>query len=176
MINRSALFIDNAYLHKCTPQNIQIDFEILSDYLCRDTQKLRTYFYDCMPYQSNPSTENEKIKYSQYSKFISVIEKLPRFQTRFGKLSKREDGSFEQKRVDILLAVELVRLSWSKQIGHAIIIAGDSDFVPAIEAAKDAGVIVSLYYSNQSIHNELLSSVDERYLMGEDFFNTVKRQ
>lgn len=94
---------------------------------------------------------------------------------RFGKLSKIRNGKFEQKKVDILMAVELVRLSWSHQIGHAIIVSGDSDFVPAIEAAKDAGVITTLYYSKKSVHNELLSAVDERYEMGPSFFKSVQR-
>jgi len=95
---------------------------------------------------------------------------------RFGKLRKNRDGSFEQKRVDILMAVELVRLSWSHQIGHAIIVSGDSDFVPAIEAANDAGVITTLYYSKKSVHDELLSAVDERYEMNQSFFESIRRQ
>lgn len=94
---------------------------------------------------------------------------------RFGKLSKSKTGEYEQKRVDILLAVELVRLSWSHQISHAILVTGDSDFVPAVEAAKDAGVITSLYYSRKSIHDELLQAVDERYEMDDDFIRSVKR-
>jgi uncharacterized LabA/DUF88 family protein len=76
---------------------------------------------------------------------------------------------------DILLAVELVRLSWSGQIGYAVIVTGDSDFVPAIEAAKDAGVITRLYYSRRAVHDELLSAVDERFEMDDTFFDRVRR-
>jgi uncharacterized LabA/DUF88 family protein len=94
---------------------------------------------------------------------------------RFGKLRKNRDGTFEQKRVDILLAVELVRLSWSHQIGHAVIVTGDSDFVPAIEAAKDAGVITTLYYSRRAVHDELLTSVDERYEMDDVFIEKIRK-
>ncbi|WP_342764874.1 NYN domain-containing protein [Methanoregula sp.] len=78
--------------------------------------------------------------------------------------------------MDILLAVELVRLAWSGQIGYAALVTGDSDFVPAIEAAKDAGVITKLYYSRQSVHDELLSAVDERFEMDLAFINKVKRE
>ncbi|WFN33482.1 NYN domain-containing protein [Methanogenium sp. S4BF] len=69
----------------------------------------------------------------------------------------------------------MVRLSWAHQIGHAIIVTGDSDFVPAVEAAKDAGVITSLYYSRKSIHDELLQAVDERYEMNDEFIQSVRR-
>jgi len=157
------------------PNGIRVDFERFCATVYGDRERLRTYFYDCMPYQSEPPTEDERIRYGNYCKFREIVENLPRFQMRFGKLSKSRDGSFEQKRVDILMAVELVRLSWSHQIGHAIIVSGDSDFVPAIEAAKDAGVITTLYYSKKSVHNELLSAVDERYEMSQSFFESVRR-
>lgn len=43
-----------------------------------------------------------------------------------------------------------------------MVIAGDSDFVPAVEQAKDAGVVVRLLYFRESCHDELLDAVDER--------------
>jgi len=78
-----------------------------------------------------------------------------------------------QKRVDILLAVELVRLSWSKGIGTAILVTGDSDFVPAVEAAKDAGVLIQLWYSRSAIHNELLDAVDEYFPITQELIDSV---
>jgi len=176
MIHRAAVFIDNGYLSKVVPNGMKIDFEQFCTRVCGDKERLRTYFYDCMPYRNEPPAEDEKIRYANYCKFRDIIESLPRFQMRFGKLRKNRDGSFEQKRVDILMAVELVRLSWSHQIGHAIIVSGDSDFVPAIEAANDAGVITTLYYSKKSVHDELLSAVDERYEMNQSFFESIRRQ
>jgi uncharacterized LabA/DUF88 family protein len=175
MNNRVAVFIDNGYLSKVLNDGTKIDFVKFCDNVCGTHERLRTYFYDCKPYVSEPPTPEEKAKVSQYNKFANKIEALPRFQMRYGKLRKNRDGSYEQKRVDILLAVELVRLSWSGQIGYAVIVSGDSDFVPAIEAAKDAGVITKLYYSRKAVHDELLSAVDERFEMNADFFDQVKR-
>lgn len=175
MNNRAAVFIDNGYVKKILSNGVHMDFMKFCKKACGDRERLRTYFYDCMPYQSEPPTEDEKVRYSRYCKFRNSIEKQPRFQMRFGKLSRSKNGDFEQKRVDILLAVELVRLSWAHQIGHAILLTGDSDFVPAVEAAKDAGVITSLYYSRKSIHDELLQAVDERYELDDTFIQSVKR-
>lgn len=175
MNNRVAIFIDNGYLSKVLNDGKKIDFVKFSEVVCDGKERLKTYFYDCKPYVSEPPTNDEKTKVSQYNKFASKVERLPRFQMRYGKLRKNHDGSFEQKRVDILLAVERVRLSWSGQIGHAVIVSGDSDFVPAIEAAKDAGVITKLYYSRRSVHDELLSAVDERVEMDAAFIERVKR-
>lgn len=67
-------------------------------------------------------------------------------------------------------------LSWGKQIGKAILVTGDSDFVPAVIAAKDAGVLVQLYYSRSSVHDELLSAVDESFEITRDLIDKVKRE
>jgi len=56
-----------------------------------------------------------------------------------------------------------------------VIVTGDSDFVPAIEAAKDAGVITSLYYSRKAVHDELLAAVDERYEMDDVFIDKIRK-
>ncbi len=54
-------------------------------------------------------------------------------------------------------------------------VTGDSDFLPAIEAAKAAGVLVTLYYSQSSIHDELLSAVDESEMMDQELISQVAR-
>ena len=61
------------------------------------------------------------------------------------------------------MAVDLVRMGSNRQIEKAVLITGDSDLVPAIEAARDEGVVVVVYYSPNSRHNELLQACDERY-------------
>lgn len=93
--------------------------------------------------------------------YLYNVRRLPRFEVRLGKLAKRPDG-FEQKRVDIMLAVDLVRMSWGRQVETAALVTGDSDFVPAVAAAKDAGVLVKLFYTRDSYHDELYEACDER--------------
>jgi uncharacterized LabA/DUF88 family protein len=65
-------------------------------------------------------------------------------------------------------------MSTNRQIDRAILIAGDSDLVPAIEAARDAGVVVTLYYSPKSVHNELLQASDERVEITHNLININK--
>ena len=162
-VERAAILIDGGYFAKVLKTEFncpQIDFHRFSEIICGDYELLRTYYYTCMPYQSSPPSEEERQRYSDMDRFIYVLRKLPRFEVRLGKLGW-SNGELVQKRVDILLAVDLVRLSWGKQIKKAILVTGDSDFVPAVVAAKDAGVLIQLYYSHVSIHDELLSTVDK---------------
>lgn len=171
------MFIDGGYLNKVLENEFAraaIDYGKLAQEVAQGTERLRTYYYHCMPYQSNPPTEEEKRRHAAMARFVDALKRLPRFEFRQGKLARR-DGGFEQKRVDIWIAVDLVRLSFSHQISSAVLMTGDSDLVPAIEAAKDAGVVVQLYYSKHSVHQELLQACDERYEIDQAFIRKVQR-
>jgi|GEM_PF-3888112 len=48
---------------------------------------------------------------------------------------------YKQKRVDNLLTVDLTRAIWKDNISEAILIIGDSDFVPAVEEANRAQIL-----------------------------------
>jgi uncharacterized LabA/DUF88 family protein len=106
---------------------------------------------------------------------MAALSRLPRFQVRLGKLEyrgARQDGSpiFAQKRVDILLGVDMVELAATRQIGRAILVAGDSDFLPAIEVVKRHGVLTVLWHGTRgghgrqsTCHNDLWDMCDERF-------------
>lgn len=175
--NRAAVLIDGAYLTKILDVDFgkpKIDLARFSDILCGKNERLRTYYYNCMPYQSCPPTEEERRRFAAMDKFVYTLKKLPRFEVKLGRLGCI-GGEFVQKRVDIALAVDLVRLSCGRMIGKAVIVTGDSDFVPAIEAAKEAGVLTVLYYSPSSIHDELLSAVDESVVIDANLIKQVER-
>lgn len=170
MPERSAIFIDGAYLFNVLRQEFggaRINFELLPGELARGTNLIRTYYYSSLPYRSDPPTHQESAFYNRQRQFFSALRLLPRFTVKLGRVERRgrrDDGSpiVEQKRVDILLAVDLVKLSADGHIQQAIMIAGDSDFIPAIEAAKSEGVVVNLFHG-ANCHRELLEEVDEHF-------------
>ena len=175
-MDKAAVFIDGGYLANVLKQlfgEAKIDFGALSNKLCAGVERLRTYFYHCMPYQSSPPTKEESERYAAADRFIYRLKKLPRFEVRLGKLS-HHGTEFVQKRIDVLLSVDLVRMSWGRQIDRAILITGDSDFVPAVQAAKDAGVLVQLYYAPGFVHDEPLQACDDRFEITKELIDSVK--
>lgn len=139
---------------------------------------LRTYFYDCLPYKSNPPTKEEADRFAKKQSFFYKLEGYPRFQVRQGRLELRgndEKGKpiFEQKRVDILLGVDLALLAAKHQIADAAILAGDSDFLPAIEAAKPEGVVVHLFHG-QYPHRDLKQACDERVRITKEMIDAIR--
>ena len=183
MPNRVAIFIDGAYLDFVLREEFhdaRIDYQALSNLLAGDGEILRTYYYHCPVYQGNPPTQDERQRYAAQRQFFSALENIPRYTVRLGRLAYRgndEHGrpKFEQKRVDILLGVDMVLLAAKHAVQDVVLVAGDSDFIPAVEAAKSEGLLVRLYHGANR-HSDLWQLADERIRFTETTINNVRRQ
>jgi uncharacterized LabA/DUF88 family protein len=178
--NRAAVFIDNAYFSKILKNNFgqpRIDYKLFSDTICGSgCERMRTYLYDCMPYQSTVPTPDESLRYSKMDSFMSHLRKLPRFEVRLGSIQKiwvNKNYTYKQKMIDTLLSIDMVKLSSTRQIQDAILVAGDHDFVPAVKASKEAGVVIKLYYA-KPIHDELFEACDEKIEITSELIDKVK--
>lgn len=43
---------------------------------------------------------------------------------------------FQQKRVDLMMGLDIARLAAKGQVTHTALLSGDSDLIPAVEAAR----------------------------------------
>ncbi len=179
MANRVAIFIDGAYLDYLLKDEfggVRIDYSALSQHMAGDSDILRTYYYHCPPYQGNPPTQDESERYSTQRRFFNTLDKLPRYSVRLGRLARRLDHRgrprYEQKRVDILLGVDMVQLAAKQNIQEAILLAGDSDFIPAVAAAKSEGVVIKLFHGERP-HSDLWQETDERTRITQGFIDSI---
>lgn len=169
---RAAIFIDGAYLQKLFQgKNYQLNYAKLADHFLEPLRKhiqidlLRCYFYHCPPWSGSTPSQDELRRMNIHNEFADMIEGLDRWGLRLGKLEKRRDGDkeyFEQKRVDVLLSCDLVKHSAAGHIQHAILIAGDSDLIPAVKSCKESGVTLTLWCGpDHTVHRDLISAADE---------------
>lgn len=139
--------------------------EVLAPRACR-----RVYWYDGAYDTGHPNAPAQQ-------RFLHAIGKLDLIQPRLGHLADVTPGwhrdvratligmgvdldEFEarypltpvrrQKGVNIMLALDLVRLAERGALSQALLLAGDSDFAPAVELARDAGVLISLVSSERN--------------------------
>ena len=178
-VPRVAVFIDGAYLEfvlKAEYRTPKIDFELLVERVSGGRELLRSYYYDCLPFQSEAPTNDERQRFGRRQSFHSALTRLPRFQVRLGKLARRHENGkvrYEQKRVDVLLAVDLVQLAAKHRITDAVLIAGDSDFLPALEVAKGEGVLIHLFHGSTP-HDELYLCCDERSPIDQELIDAIR--
>lgn len=195
---RLAIFIDGGYLAKLAEEefSIWVDYSKLSEEIRKivssktpeQVDLLRTFYYDCLPYQSNPPTEDERNRFAKKRAFFNALKRLPRFVVREGWLAFRGcdvngDPIFQQKQVDLLLGLDFALLSGKNQIAHAAVISGDSDLIPAFYVAKEEGVSVWLFHGprvskkdGQSTYaDELWQEADERTEIDLKFMKSVAR-
>lgn len=177
-----ANFIDAGHLDKrayAAIGTVRIDHRELVRRMAFGCDVLRTLYYDCLPFLgARPSADEERHFYSKRS-FFAALARMPGFAVRLGRLAYRGrdvDGRpvYEQKRVDVSLAVDLARLALRGEITHATLLAGDSDLIPAVELARQEGVVVHLFHGPDA-HRDLVAACDERVELTPQFLASVRR-
>jgi uncharacterized LabA/DUF88 family protein len=197
-VGRLGIFMDGGYIDKVAGDDFGVRpaYDKLADAIADAVRKktldsvdvLRTFYYHCPPYQSNPPTEDEARRFGQARAFYQALGRLPKFEVRQGRLAYRgldAQGKpiFQQKRVDLLLGLDFALLAGKQQISHAAIVSGDSDLIPAIAVAKQEGVVVWLVHGprrskkdgSPTYASELWDAADERLELDQAFMDACAR-
>ncbi len=162
---RAAVFIDGAYLRIAQyragdeGERFQIDIEKMSDELVGSFSRLRTYFYNTLPSDGRMAKGIER--------FHAGLRLANRIEVRLGKTQVSPgDEPDHQKQVDVLLALDMFKLASSGRIDMAILVSGDGDFVPLLQAIKDEGVLTKVVYTRDSVDHELRLVADTHLEIG----------
>lgn len=175
MLTKAAIFIDGGYLSKIVKKffpTARIDLLKFSENLCVDYERVQSYYYNCMPYQSGYPTLEERRRYARMDRFINIVRGLDKFTVQLGRLLRKNDGTFEQKGVDVQLSLDLVELASMKSIEKAYIVSGDSDFVPAVKKANLLGVITQNVYHVVEFSYHLRDVCIEKRKLDQDLVDT----
>jgi uncharacterized LabA/DUF88 family protein len=121
----------------------------------RETGLARVVYYDARPdekdYDSSPIAE-----------YWKAVEVLPETEIGFGALRGRPR---RQKKVDGLIAVDMMVGAFTNLFEVAILIAGDSDFVPVVDEVRRRGVMVVIAAVSGSLADELKRAADRIWLI-----------
>jgi uncharacterized LabA/DUF88 family protein len=169
---KAAVVVDGGYWRKILGEMgiRSVDLVSLTNFICNPAFRIRTYFFD------------GKTRESQ--SFHDGLQLMDRFEVYLGEVITRsffcpscqETVEIQaQKRVDVALAVELVHLATTKSVDLIVLMAGDRDFIPAIETAKHAGVIIRLVHGHpKTVSDTLFKLVDEKIELSLDLFTQNK--
>ncbi|MGH7411495.1 MAG: NYN domain-containing protein [Candidatus Methylomirabilis sp.] len=166
---QAAVFVDGAYLARILKDlgEPRIDFALLTRWAAEGYDLFRTYYYDCLPYQSPNPSDEERRRVSAKQRFFTGLKRLDRFVIRLGRLAHRgSDGAgnpvFEQKQVDLQIGLDLATLIAKDRVDLVALLTGDSDLLPAVKRAREEGILVRLVHGPKSTyHRDLWSEADE---------------
>lgn len=145
----------------------------------------RIFYYDCRPYSDsvvNPIS-GDTIHYRdtemtrQNLRLLNELELKENFAVRHGVLINkgwRLDGdkaqrlgqdprltaedirpNFQQKGVDMKLGLDISWLSLKRLVDSLLLVAGDSDIIPALKFARKEGTRVFLYHFDHPVYRDL---------------------
>jgi len=186
-LERAAVFIDGGYLQKVLKElgEPKIDYQKLSAWAADGYEVFRTYYYDCLPYQDSPPTEEQNRRFSSKQSFLGALQRLERYEVRLGRLERRGRNQrgepiFQQKRIDLQIGLDVASLVVKRVIQIVVIISGDSDMIPAVTFAKNEGVLTRLVHGPRSVnstanyHEDLWVCADDRRCLTDEVIASMK--
>ncbi len=105
----------------------------------------------------------------EYNLKYSITKKLLNGSIDLNDLKKDFSLSLQQKGVDMKIGLDIASLSFKHQVDKIILIAGDSDFVPAAKLARTEGIDFVLDSLGADIRNNLSLHIDGRRTCDEKF-------
>ena len=168
-LERVMIFIDGGYLRKLFRDLLgddNIDFFKLRNYVLDLYNRtpinpfranlIRVYYYDGISEKEPEHTEHKKYFDSLKGRYFFLT-------VRLGEAVKLPDGSFRQKGVDILMAVDALTMAFRNYYDTGLFLLADRDFIPLIEAVKSAGKKTYSFNYVKNTPLELTRTFDFRY-------------
>lgn len=98
---------------------------------------------------------------SQFQLKYDVLKKLFRNEITLNDISENDfQLTLKQKGVDMKIGVDISSLAFKRQVQQIILIAGDSDFVPAAKQARREGIDFILDPMKSHINEDLFEHID----------------
>jgi uncharacterized LabA/DUF88 family protein len=163
MAGDTYLFIDGEYLRQRHRAAMQAFFgedgDLDVEPILHQAKARRAYFYDSVD-ETRRSDETEydwKNRVLERESFFSHVQSLSGFHVRGTvTLGKKR----EQKEVDVQLTVDMLTHGFNGTMSKAVLLAGDRDFRPVVDALVRHGVFVDVWYHRNSFSQELPGAAD----------------
>jgi uncharacterized LabA/DUF88 family protein len=165
---RVMVFIDAMNLYESLKSlniNTNIDIHKLSCKLsCLHRRLIRVHVYTGIYDQTR-----EPDKYAAQMRFFNQVQRMPFVTLKTRPLIFRR-GGYIQKGVDTLIATDMVSMAFLNHYDLSILVSGDGDLAPAVDAAKAAGKQIIAAMFNRSRSNAVASSADQEIRLDAGFF------
>ena len=171
--DRVMIFIDGSNLYHSIKnffKRTDIDMGKLSNKLLDKRRLVRIYYYN-----AKVGHKEEPERYRDQQAFFASVSAIPYCELRLGRLvyiNWPNTPPFE-KGVDIQLATDMITHSFKNNYDVAVLVAGDNDYVGALQSVKDNGknVEVALFGKERTsrqlrVTADRVITINARFLKG----------
>ena len=144
------IFIDNSNIfHSFQSLNFQCDYHQLKEIIIGNRNLVEANLYTGIMY---PVREKDKDWFSSLNKMGYNVK------TRAIKVAP--NGKKTEKRIDVLMAVDIISSAFEQNVDTIIIVSGDSDFVPVVKKLKDLNKKVEVWSFKKNLSHQLKDLLD----------------
>jgi uncharacterized LabA/DUF88 family protein len=123
----------------------------------------KTFYYDAVPVRMQGEDElsyNARIKPQR--DLLDSAAGVDGIHVYEGDARRRRKVGLEQKKVDVMIAVDMLTHTFRRNMQHATLLTGDNDFKPLLDALVQEGMFVTLWYPPDETSRELANAADAR--------------
>jgi uncharacterized LabA/DUF88 family protein len=170
---RVMIFIDGSNLYHSLKgffKRTDIDIGKLSKKLLDRRRLVRIYYYN-----AKVGLKEEPQRYRDQQAFFGSVNAIPYSELRLGRLVYHNwpNSPPYEKGVDIQLATDMITHSFKNNYDVAVLVAGDNDFVGALQSVKDNGknVEVALFGKERTSYRlrmvaDKVVTINSKFLKG----------
>ena len=163
-IERVMIFIDGSNLYHSLKGHFKrtdIDIGRFSSKLLQKRRLVRIYYYNAVV-----GRKEEPERYHHQQAFFASISAIPYCELRLGRLVYINWPNVPpyEKGVDIQLTTDLLTHSFKNNYDVAVLVAGDSDYVGALQSVKDNGKNIEVALFGKERTSRPLREVADRVI------------
>ena len=139
-----------------------IDLACFNEKILEKRRLVRMYYYNALV-----GKLEEPERFKDQDKFFKSVAPIPYTERRLGRLvytSQWPSSPPFEKGVDVQLATDMITHAFKNNYEVAILVAGDNDYVGAIQAVKDNGKHVEVALFGQERTSRQLRDVADRVI------------
>jgi uncharacterized LabA/DUF88 family protein len=174
---RVMVFIDGSNMYhslKALLNRTDIDLGKFCNKLLGKRRLVRIYYYN-----ARVGRKEEPERYIHQRQFFDSISIVPYTEVRLGRLvyNNWPNSPPYEKGVDVQLATDILTHSFKNNYDTAILVAGDNDFVSALQAVKDNGKHIEVaLFGKEETSRELRRVADKILPVNARFLNDCWKQ
>jgi len=158
----TAILIDNMFVQHCADffGVGRLDPRKFPTMLLRPMENhYMTYIFDALPFVPRENATQRQVNLRSAKKtYLDALQYYERIKVELGYVRPKRTTCHNcnsefyvpvQKLVDVKISVRLVSLAWAEIVKKIVLVTGDGDLIPAVEAVEPSGCIVRLEYVDE---------------------------